>query len=55
REFYGSEDWFRLSEQAENNLKCGVLSEDQLFDFIGEHNELVGQFLDMSSQMYRHL
>ncbi|HGS8781136.1 TPA: DUF4298 domain-containing protein [Streptococcus agalactiae] len=55
REFYGSEDWFRLSEQTENNLKCGVLSEDQLFDFIGEHNELVGQFLDMSSQMYRHL
>ncbi|RRA89335.1 DUF4298 domain-containing protein, partial [Streptococcus agalactiae] len=48
-------DWFRLSEQTEDNLKCGVLSEDQLFDFIGEHNELVGQFLDMSSQMYRHL
>lgn len=53
-DFYGSEEWFRWREQPVENLKCGILSEDQLFDLIEQHNSLLEKLLDLSAQMYRH-
>ena len=35
-------------------VKCGVLTEDQLFDMIGDHNELLGVLLDLTSKMYKN-
>ncbi|MGG6796385.1 UNVERIFIED_CONTAM: DUF4298 domain-containing protein [Streptococcus canis] len=55
KNFYGSDDWFRLSKNPFEGIKCGVLSEDQLFDFIGDHNELLANFLDLSSRMYKNM
>ncbi|OJG54390.1 hypothetical protein RT43_GL002266 [Enterococcus italicus DSM 15952] len=35
-------------------VKCGVLTEDQLFDMIGDHSELLGVLLDLTSKMYKN-
>ena len=52
--FYGSEKWFEYMEIEKIPVKCGVLSEDQLYDMIGEHNELLGALLDLTSKMYKN-
>ena len=54
RNFYGSEKWFEYMEIEKITVKCGVLSEDQLYDMIGEHNELLGALLDLTSKMYKN-
>ena len=54
RNFYGSEKWFEYMEIEKIPVKCGVLSEDQLYDMIGEHNELLGALLDLTSKMYKN-
>lgn len=53
--FYGSEDWFRLRDLPANGIKSGILSEDQLYHLISDHNELLGELLKISSQMYKHI
>lgn len=55
RDFYGSEDWFHFRTQETEGLKAGILSEDQLYELICEHNDLLGRLLRFSSTMYRHL
>ena len=52
--FYGSEKWFEYMEIEKIPVKCGVLSEDQLYDMIGEHNELLGALLEKKKKMYKN-
>ena len=54
KNFYGSEKWFEYMEIEKIPVKCGVLTEDQLFDMIGDHNELLGVLLDRTSKMYKN-
>lgn len=54
KNFYGSDDWFRFMELEEIPVKCGVITEDQLFDMIGDHNELIGSLLELTSKMYKN-
>ncbi|WP_229782872.1 DUF4298 domain-containing protein [Leuconostoc lactis] len=54
KNFYGSEKWFEYMEIEKIPVKCGVLTEDQLFDMIGDHNELLGVLLDLTSKMYKN-
>lgn len=53
RTFYGSDDWYRLYDQPHESVKSGVLSQDQLFDLIGLHNELLENLLELAPKMYR--
>lgn len=43
--FYDSSDWVRLYEETNQfpdpQLKCGILSQDQLYNLISDHNELL--------------
>ncbi|MGT2912015.1 DUF4298 domain-containing protein [Streptococcus cameli] len=55
RTFYGSEEWYDLREKPHEKVKAGVLSEDQLYDLIVEHNDLLGQFLELANQMYKDM
>ncbi len=54
KNFYGSEKWFEYMEIEKIPVKCGVLTEDQLFDMIGDHSELLGVLLDLTSKMYKN-
>lgn len=54
QKFYRSEEWFRFIELEEIPVKCGVTSEDQLFDMICDHNELLGNLLELTSKMYKN-
>lgn len=54
KEFYGSKAWFSLSEQDLDNVKAGVLSQDQLFDLITDHNNLLEELLELSVKMYQN-
>ena len=47
RDFYGSEKWFEYMEIEKIPVKCGV-------DMIGDHNELLGVLLDLTSKMYKN-
>ncbi|EHI70164.1 DUF4298 domain-containing protein [Streptococcus ictaluri] len=55
RNFYASPKWFDMQEQDYQDVKCGILSQDQLYDLIGQHNHILGELLALSSQMYKHL
>ena len=48
------EELVKYMEIEKIPVKCGVLSEDQLYDMIGEHNELLGALLDLTSKMYKN-
>lgn len=54
REFYGSKEWFDLREKPHQDLKAGILSEDQLYDMITSHNGLLSDLLDTVVKMYKH-
>lgn len=54
KNFYGSEKWFEYMEIEKIPVKCGVLTEDQLYDMLGDHNELLGVLLDLTSKMYKN-
>ena len=51
--FYGSEDWFRLRDLPAEGIKSGVLSEDQLFDLVTDHKDLLGELLALAYQMHQ--
>lgn len=55
REFYGSDEWFHLVEQPTESIKAGVLSQDQLYDLMSEHHELLADLLELSTKMYKNL
>ncbi|HEP1271182.1 DUF4298 domain-containing protein [Streptococcus pyogenes] len=55
RNFYSSDEWFRLANQPWDDIPCGVLSEDLLFDMIGDHNQLLADILDLAPIMYKHM
>lgn len=55
REFYGSQEWFDLREKPHDGIKAGILSEDLLYDLIVDHGDLLSEFLELSSIMYKHL
>ncbi|MGF3075344.1 DUF4298 domain-containing protein, partial [Streptococcus pyogenes] len=38
-----------------DDIPCGVLSEDLLFDMIGDHNQLLADILDLAPIMYKHM
>ncbi|MHB9781389.1 DUF4298 domain-containing protein [Streptococcus sp. 10F2] len=54
REYYGSEDWWSLSEKLSEDYKCGVLSQDRLYNLIQDHDELIADLLELSHRMYRN-
>lgn len=55
RTFYASEEWMNWHEKASSELKCGVLSQDILYNLITEHNDLLGEMLEMCSKMYKNI
>ncbi|MFU2206866.1 DUF4298 domain-containing protein [Streptococcus pluranimalium] len=55
RDFYGSEEWFRLFEQPHDDIKSGVLSEDQLYNFISDHNALLATCLELAAKMSKNM
>ncbi|WP_159564486.1 DUF4298 domain-containing protein [Streptococcus halichoeri] len=55
RDFYGSDKWLELAEYDHVPVKNGILSEDQIFNLIGEHNELLGRLMTLATQMYKDL
>lgn len=54
-DFYGSEKWFELADKLSIGTKAGILSQDQLFHLITEHNNLLADLLDLSAKMYRKI
>ncbi|NYS48667.1 DUF4298 domain-containing protein [Streptococcus danieliae] len=54
RDFYGSEVWLKLHDNAGPGEACGVLSQDRLYDLIEDHNRLLGDLLELVSVMYSH-
>ncbi|WP_438832492.1 DUF4298 domain-containing protein [Streptococcus pluranimalium] len=55
RDFYGSTEWFRLFEQPHADIKSGVLSEDQLYNFISDHNALLATCLELAAKMSKNM
>lgn len=53
--FYGSKKWLELYEQSTEGIKCGILSQDQLYDFIIMHNELISELLELATKMYKNI
>ena len=58
--YYGSDEWFSDFESYENgeidkSVKCGVLSEDEIFDVIEESRELAVEMLDASSYILKNI
>ena len=57
-EYYGSEEWFSDVEDSNNNLlpkdlKCGVLSEDAVYDLISDNHRLAVKMLEIATEMVR--
>lgn len=51
-QYYGSEDWYRDLEDYDNgrlpkDLKCGVLSEDLIYNILMENRELAIKMLEV--------
>lgn len=53
--FYGSKKWLEMYEQPIEGLKCGILSQDQLYDFIVMHNKLISELLELATKMYKNI
>lgn len=51
KQYYGSEEWYQDLEAYDNkqlpkDLKCGVLSEDLIYDMLIEYHKLAIQMLE---------
>lgn len=55
KDFYGSDDWHRLYDQPHDDVKCGVLSQDQLFNLVTDHNDLLKNVLELAPSMYKNM
>ena len=53
RVFYGSDQWLKLHRNSKLENRAAILSEDQLFDLISEHNDCLGQLLELTTKMYK--
>jgi hypothetical protein len=58
--YYGSEEWFEDFEACENGglpegIKCGVLSEDEIFDLILRTREAAVKMLEMSTDIIKNI
>ncbi|AEF26254.1 DUF4298 domain-containing protein [Streptococcus parauberis] len=51
--FYGSDEWFNLHENKINNPDLEILGEDTIYDLIISHTDLLGEMLELSTQMYK--
>lgn len=56
--YYGSEEWFSDVEDSNNNLlpknlKCGVLSEDAVYNMISDNHELAVKMLEIATEMIK--
>jgi len=59
-DYYGSEEWFSDFDAYENgeidkNIKCGVLSEDEVFDVIEEYRSIALEMLDTASYILKNI
>ncbi|MCW6666331.1 DUF4298 domain-containing protein [Aerococcaceae bacterium NML190938] len=57
-DYYGSEQWFEDKEASDNyqlpsELKCGILSEDAIYNLMTEHRVLAIRLLELATQMLR--
>lgn len=57
-DYYGSEQWFEDKEASDNyqlppELKCGILSEDAIYNLMTEHRALAIRLLELATQMLR--
>ena len=58
--YYGSDEWFSDLESYENgeidaDTKCGVLSEDEIFDVIEDCRETAVGMLDAASYILKNI
>lgn len=58
RDYYTGQDFFDDLEYSNSpefteNIACGVLSEDAVYDLMGEHFETAINLLDLSSSMLK--
>lgn len=58
--YYGSDEWFSDFENYENgeidkNIKCGVLSEDEIFDVIENCRKTAVEMLDTASYILKNI
>ena len=58
RDYYTGQDFFDDLEYSNSpefpeNIACGVLSEDAVYDLMGEHFEKAINLLDLSSSMLK--
>ncbi|MBO4338674.1 MAG: DUF4298 domain-containing protein [Clostridia bacterium] len=58
--YYGGDEWFSDFESYEKgeigkNVKCGVLSEDEIFDVIEKCRETAVEMLDISSYILKNI
>ncbi len=58
KEYYGSQDFmedFEKSNKGElpKDLKCGVLSEDAIFDLIGDNYQTAIRMLELGTKMVK--
>ncbi|EMF48790.1 hypothetical protein SPJ2_2003 [Streptococcus parauberis KRS-02109] len=53
RTFYDSDEWQSLYKETTENNRLDVLDENQLFDLIGQHNDCLGDLLELSATMYK--
>ncbi len=57
--YYSSQAWFddlKISESKDfpKDINCGVLSEDAVFDLIGENFEIAKQLLDLANRILQN-
>ncbi|EGE53620.1 DUF4298 domain-containing protein [Streptococcus parauberis] len=55
RTFYDSVEWQSLYKETTENNRLDVLDENQLFDLIGQHNDCLGDLLELSATMYKEI
>lgn len=59
KDYYTSDDWLSDYEAFNNgeidpNLKCGVLSEDAVFDLIGENFDTAVEMIEEATQIIKN-
>lgn len=58
RDYYGSEEWYQDVNASDcgilpEDLKCGVLSEDAVFDLLQNNSRLAIRMLEIATQMIK--
>lgn len=58
-EYYYSEDWhkdaeFSNKEDFPKDLKCGVLSQDSIYNLIGDNHQVAIRMLELATKMIKY-